>query len=31
MPWLSIGLYMWSPGSTAEPPGFVYANTLIPS
>lgn len=25
VPWLAIGLYIWSPGSTAEPPGFVYA------
>ncbi|PKQ29574.1 MAG: hypothetical protein CVT60_04685 [Actinobacteria bacterium HGW-Actinobacteria-10] len=25
VPWLAIGLYMWSPGSAAEPPGFVYA------
>lgn len=25
VPWLAIGLYIWSPGSEAEPPGFVYA------
>jgi hypothetical protein len=25
VPWLAIGLYVWSPGSAAEPPGFVYA------
>lgn len=24
-PWLAIGVYLWSPGSAAEPPGFVYA------
>ena len=24
-PWLAIGVYLWSPGSTAEPPAFVYA------
>ena len=24
-PWLAIGMYLWSPGSTAEPPAFVYA------
>ncbi|MDP2181159.1 MAG: heliorhodopsin HeR [Actinomycetota bacterium] len=22
---LAIGVYIWSPGSIAEPPGFVYA------
>ncbi|KAA3641942.1 MAG: hypothetical protein DWP92_00170 [Armatimonadetes bacterium] len=25
VPWLSIGLYLVSPGSDAQPPGFVYA------
>lgn len=25
VPWLAIAVYMWSPGSAAEPPGFVYA------
>ena len=24
-PWLAIGMYLWSPGSTPEPPAFVYA------
>jgi hypothetical protein len=24
-PWLAIGVYLWSPGSSAEPPTFVYA------
>ena len=24
-PWLAVGVYLWSPGSTAEPPAFVYA------
>ncbi len=24
-PWLAVGFYLWSPGSTAEPPAFVYA------
>jgi hypothetical protein len=24
VPWIAIGIYMWSPGSTAEPPAFVY-------
>jgi len=24
-PWLAVGVYLWSPGSTAEPPVFVYA------
>ena len=24
-PWLAIGVYLWSPGSSAEPPAFVYA------
>jgi hypothetical protein len=24
-PWLAIGIYLWSPGSAAEPPAFVYA------
>ena len=23
-PWLAVGVYLWSPGSTAEPPAFVY-------
>lgn len=25
VPWLAVGLYLVSPGSSAEPPGFVYA------
>ena len=25
VPWIAIGLYLWAPGSSAEPPGFVYA------
>ena len=25
VPWLALGVYLWSPGSAAEPPGFVYA------
>jgi hypothetical protein len=25
VPWLLIGIYLWSPGSDATPPGFVYA------
>jgi hypothetical protein len=25
VPWLAIGVYLWSPGSEAEPPAFVYA------
>jgi len=25
VPWIAIGIYIWSPGSVAEPPGFVYA------
>jgi len=25
IPWLAIGIYLWSPGLAAEPPGFVYA------
>lgn len=25
VPWVAIGIYLVSPGSTAEPPGFVYA------
>ena len=25
MPWLAIGIYLVSPGSSARPPGFVYA------
>ena len=24
-PWLGIAIYMWSPGTTANPPAFVYA------
>lgn len=24
-PWLAIGIYLWTPGSDASPPGFVYA------
>jgi len=24
VPWLAIGIYIWSPGLSAEPPGFVY-------
>ena len=24
-PWLAVGVYLWSPGSSAEPPAFVYA------
>jgi hypothetical protein len=23
-PWLAVGVYLWSPGSSAEPPAFVY-------
>lgn len=23
-PWLGIAVYLWTPGSTAEPPAFVY-------
>jgi hypothetical protein len=25
VPWVAIGLYLFSPGSSAQPPGFVYA------
>lgn len=25
VPWVAIGIYLWAPGSSAEPPGFVYA------
>jgi hypothetical protein len=25
VPWVGIGVYLWSPGSAAEPPAFVYA------
>jgi len=25
VPWLVIGLYLWSPTTTAQPPAFVYA------
>jgi hypothetical protein len=24
VPWIAIGIYLWAPGSTAEPPTFVY-------
>ena len=24
VPWFTIGVYLWAPGSSAEPPGFVY-------
>lgn len=24
VPWIAIALYLWAPGSSAEPPGFVY-------
>jgi hypothetical protein len=24
VPWLAIGVYFFSPGSAADPPGFVY-------
>jgi hypothetical protein len=24
VPWVAIGIYLWGPGSTAQPPGFVY-------
>ena len=24
VPWVAIGVYMWGPGSEAEPPAFVY-------
>jgi hypothetical protein len=24
VPWLALGVYLWSPGSAAEPPAFVY-------
>lgn len=24
VPWIAIGIYLWSPGSAAEPPVFVY-------
>jgi Heliorhodopsin len=23
-PWVGIGVYLWSPGSSAQPPAFVY-------
>jgi hypothetical protein len=23
-PWIAIGIYLWSPGNPASPPGFVY-------
>ena len=25
VPWIAIGIYLWAPGASAEPPGFVYA------
>lgn len=25
IPWVAIGFYLFTPGSTAQPPGFVYA------
>lgn len=25
VPWVAIGIYLWGPGASAEPPGFVYA------
>lgn len=25
VPWIAIGIYLWAPGSSAEPPTFVYA------
>ncbi|NTW29410.1 MAG: heliorhodopsin HeR [Coriobacteriia bacterium] len=25
VPWLALGVYLWSPGSTVHAPGFVYA------
>jgi hypothetical protein len=25
VPWIGIGIYLWAPGSSAEPPAFVYA------
>ena len=25
VPWIAIGVYLWSPGSASEPPAFVYA------
>lgn len=25
VPWIAIGIYLWGPGVTATPPGFVYA------
>ena len=24
VPWIAIAFYLWSPGSNAQPPGFVY-------
>ncbi len=24
VPWIAIGIYLWAPGSSAEPPAFVY-------
>lgn len=25
VPWVAIGIYLWGPGASAEPPAFVYA------
>ncbi len=25
VPWAAIGIYLWGPGASAEPPAFVYA------
>jgi hypothetical protein len=25
VPWVAIGIYLWGPGTSAEPPAFVYA------
>lgn len=25
VPWILVAIYLWSPGSTGSPPGFVYA------
>jgi hypothetical protein len=25
VPWVAIGIYLWAPGASAEPPAFVYA------
>ena len=29
VPWLLIGFYVWSPGSAADPPSFVYAIFVV--